>query len=139
MKANLFFLAIFSLTVISCEKYKEFEHLEVINSSFTGSVSVSESAGDIDGDYSGMVDSGNYTFIWDNPSKGVVLNVSNSSLAGTIQFVLEDSRGNEVLNQTLTAGVSNSFSEDGKKGKWKVKIIFSDFEGEGTFDLNPIN
>jgi hypothetical protein len=38
----------------------------------------------------------------------------------------------------LTEGESNAFSEDGKKGKWKVKIVFTDFEGDGAFDLNPI-
>ena len=138
MKANLFFLSILILIVISCEKYSEFDHLEVIDYSFTGSILVNESAGDIDGDFSGMSDSGSYTFIWDNPAKGAVLNVNNSSLGGTIQFVLKDSRGNKILNETLTAGDSNAFSEKGKKGKWKVKIIFSDFEGDGTFDLNPI-
>ena len=138
MKANLFFLSILILIVISCEKYSEFDHLEVVDYSFTGSILVNESAGDIDGDFSGMSDSGSYTFIWDNPAKGAVLNVNNSSSGGTIQFVLKDSRGNKILNETLTAGVSNAFSEEGKKGKWKVKIIFSDFEGDGTFDLNPI-
>jgi len=85
-----------------------------------------------------MNDSGTYTFIWDNPTKGVVLNVNSSPGSGTVQFVLEDSRGNEVLNQTLSAGVSNAFSSDGRKGKWKVKLVISDFESDGTFDLNPI-
>ncbi|MCF8231427.1 MAG: hypothetical protein K9J27_04490 [Bacteroidales bacterium] len=63
MKTNIFFLSILMFTVISCEKYRKFDHLEVID---------------------------------------------------------------------------NSFTEDGKSGKWKVKIVFSDFEGDGTFDLNPI-
>jgi len=140
MKTKIFYLSFMVLAVTSCEKYREFDHLEVIDNSFTGSISISESAGDIDGMYNGSEDSGNYTFIWDNPTKGFVLNIDNASASGgTLQFVLEDSRGNEVLNETLTPGLSKAFSKDGKKGKWKVKIIFSDFEGNGTFDLNPIN
>jgi hypothetical protein len=138
MKPNFFFLTLLVISICSCEKYSTFDHLEVIDNSFSGSISVNESAGDIDGVFNGMSDSGTYTFIWDNPAKGAVLNVNTSPGSGIIQFVLEDSRGNEVLNQTLTTGVSNAFAEEGNKGKWKVKIVFSVFEGEGSFDLNPI-
>lgn len=138
MKTKFLFITLLTLSIISCEKYREFDHLEVVDNSFSGTISVTEYAGDIDGSFTGMNDSGTYTFVWDNPTKGMVLNVNSLSGSGTVQFVLEDSRGNEVLNETLTAGGSNTFSEDGKKGKWKIKIIFSDFEGDGTFDLNPI-
>jgi len=138
MKVKLSLLICLIFCITSCEKYREFDHLEVVDNSFSGSISVNEYAGDIDGVYNGVKDSGTYTFIWDNISKGVVLNVNTSSGNGTIQFILKDSRGVEVLNETLSAGESNAFSKDGKKGKWKVKIVFTAFEGEGTFDLNPI-
>ena len=138
MKSKFFFITLLTLSIISCEKYREFDNLEIVDNSFSGTISVTESAGDIDGSFMGMNDSGTYSFIWDNPTKGAVINVNHISGSGTVQFVLEDSRGNEVLSQTLTAGGSNAFSTDGKKGKWKIKIVFSDFEGDGTFDLNPI-
>lgn len=51
-----------------------------------------------------MADPGTYAFIWDNPSKGAVLNVEAMPGSGSIQFDLEDSMGNEVLNETLTSG-----------------------------------
>jgi len=138
MKTKFLFITLLTLSIISCEKYREFDNLEVIDNSFPGTMTVTESAGDIDGNFIGINDSGSYTFIWDNPSKGAVLNISTLSGSGTVQFVLEDSRGKEVLNEILTAGGSTAFAENGKKGKWKVKLVFSDFEGDGTFDLNPI-
>lgn len=136
MKSKFLFIILLALSIISCEKYREFDHLEVVDNSFSGSISVNESVGDIDGVYNGMINSGTYTFIWDNPTRGMVLSVNTLSGSGTIQFVFEDSRGNEVLNETLTAGMPNAFSKEGKKGKWKVKIVFTDFEGDGTFDLD---
>jgi hypothetical protein len=136
MKTFVFFLLLF--TIISCGKYRDYNDLEVIENSFSGSMTLSESTYDIDGEFLGDTDSGVYTFIWDNPAKGMVLNVINSSEEGTIQFVIEDSRGNEVLNESLSSAASDAFSKDGKKGKWKVKVVFTDFKGEGKFDLNPI-
>lgn len=138
MKTKFLFITLLTVSIISCEKYREFDHLEVIVNTFSGTISVTESAGDIDGSFIGMNDSGTYSFVWDNPTKGTVLNVNSLSGSGTVQFVLEDSRGNEVLKETFTAGGSIAFSEDGKKGKWKIKLFFSDFEGDGAFDLNPI-
>jgi hypothetical protein len=86
MKVKFFFLTFLVLSIISCEKYKEFDHLEVVDNSFSGSISVNEYAGDIDGVYNGINDSGAYTFIWENPSKGVALNVNTLSGNGTIQL-----------------------------------------------------
>jgi hypothetical protein len=140
MTARISLLALTILFLTSCDKYRDLDNLEVTENSFTGTISVTESSGDVDGVYNGMTDSGTYAFIWDNPSKGAVLNVdplSNSS--GSIQFIMEDARGNEVLNETLNAGEPDAFSADGKKGKWKIKIVFSGFSGEGSFDLNPVN
>jgi len=136
-------ISLLSLTILfltSCEKYKDFDNLEVTENSFTGTISITESAGDLDGVFNGTGDSGTYTFIWDNPAKGAVLNIdASSSSGGSIQFVLKDSRGNEALNEEISSGESDTFSMDGKKGKWKVKMVFSDLEGDGNFDLNPVN
>jgi hypothetical protein len=137
MRTKLLFITLLTLSITSCEKYREFDQLEVVNNSFSGTISVSESAGDLDGSFIGMNDSGAYGFIWDNPTKGAILNTDVFVDGGSVQFILEDSRGNEVLN-VLTSGESNVFSIEGKKGKWKVRIVFFEFEGDGTFDLNPI-
>jgi hypothetical protein len=139
MKANILFLSLAVFYCTSCEKYRDFDHLETIENSFSGTISVTETAGDIDGNYRGMVDSGTYIFIWDNPSRGAVLNVDSWSSSGSIQYLLNDARGNQVLNETMFSGTSNRFAVEGKKGKWKVIILFSEFDGDGTFDLNPTN
>lgn len=126
------------MSFVSCEKYREFDNLEERKTSFTGVISVTESVGDLDGIYSGSGDSGTYSFVWDNPAKGAVLSVENLTGSGTIQFILKDSKGDEVMNEGLNANESNAFAKEGKKGKWLVEIIFTDYSGEGTFDLNPI-
>jgi hypothetical protein len=88
----------------------------------------------------GLDDSGTYAFIWDNPSKGAVLSVETwSGSNGGIRFILEDARGKEVLNKKINLGESDAFSVDGRKGKWKVGIVFSEYSGEGSFNLNPVN
>lgn len=138
MSARTLLLALTVLFLSSCEKYRDFENLETTENSFTGTVSVTESSGDIDGVFNGMTDSGAYGFIWDNPAKGAILIADVSGDSGSVQFILEDYRGNEVLNAFLS-GDSNMFSINGKKGKWKVRIVFFEFEGDGNFDLNPVN
>jgi len=56
---------------------------------------------------------------------------------GSVQFKVEDSCGDEVVNTVLYEG-ENIFSIDGKSGKCKVSLVFIEFEGEGSFDLNVI-
>ena len=138
MKTRISLLVLTILFLSSCEKYRDFDNLETTEDSFTGTISVTESSSDINGVFNGMADSGAYGFIWDNPAKGAVLNAEVLGNSGSVQFILEDSRGNEVLSASVS-GESNVFSIDGKKGKWKVRIVFFDFEGDGNFDLNPVN
>lgn len=121
----------------ACEKYKDYENLEVIENNFTGTILVSESVGDVDGEFMGSVDSGVYGFIWENPTKGALLYVDALVDTGSVRFIVEDSRGDEVLNASVT-GTESSFSINGKKGNWKIRVSFSDFGGEGSFDLNPV-
>lgn len=138
MKTRISLLVLTILFLSSCEKYSDFDNLETTENSFTGTISVTESSSDINGVFNGMADSGAYGFIWDNPAKGAVLNAEVLGNNGSVQFILEDSWGNEVLSASVS-GESNVFSIDGKKGKWKVRIVFFDFEGDGNFDLNPVN
>jgi len=50
--------------------------------------------------------------------------------------VIEDAKGNQVLNATA-AGRQNNFSVVGKKGKWRVRLVFFEYDGEGEFLLAP--
>jgi len=134
---KVFLIAITLLLLHSCEKYGDFSQLEEIENSFSGSISVTESTGDINVTFSGLNDSGAYGFIWDNPARGAILNADVSVDSGSVQFIFEDARGNEVLN-TITSGES-VFSIEGKKGKWKVRIVFIEFAGDGNFGLYPVN
>lgn len=138
MKIKLLLLILTIMLLNACEKYRDFDNLEASVNTYTGTISITESAGDIDGDFSGTDDSGAYGFIWDNPTKGAVLTIDVVPAAGTVQFIVEDSRGNEVLNAAVS-GASNLFLIEGKKGKWQVRIVFFEFEGQGNFDLNPVN
>lgn len=138
MTARIILIALTLLFLTSCEKYRDFDNLERTENSYTGTISVTETSGDINCIFNGMNDSGTYGFIWDNPAKGAILNADVFGDSGSVQFILEDSRGNEVLN-AITSGESNVFSIEGKKGKWKVRIVFFEFEGDGNFNLNPVN
>src|SRR5690606_14583986 len=114
VKALILFLA--AITSFSCEKYREYDPFEVIENNFTGNFSVRLTASDVEGDYYGTADSGKYTFIWDNPSKGAVINLDNSLVSdGTMQVLMRDSRGGEVLNENFSSGISEAFSKKGKK------------------------
>lgn len=140
MKVNVINLIFFTLTLISCGKYREFDHLELIDQSYTGAVSITESEGDVSGIYIGDNDFGTYTFVWDNPSRWVEFAADNmASRGGSVRFILRDSRGREIAAKTLTRGFSYRISTVGRRGKWKVSLVFTNFEGTGTFEVKPIN
>ena len=135
------FLLVFAISIFSsCETYRGYESLEVVDDTYTGELRIDESVGDIDGTFSGIGDSGTFSFVWDNPSRGAVLVLDVISGSGTVQLLLNDSRGEEVLNETLTAAAMVSLSQattNNRSGKWLVTLVFTDFDGEGTFDLGP--
>lgn len=124
----------------ACGKYRLFDNLEVVEQTYTGLITVSKSGQDIDGVFEGTMDSGSYSFIWDNPSRGAVLYLElTAHSGGSVQLVFFDAKGNEVLQETRSAIGSDAFAIDGKRGKWKIALQFSAFEGSGHIDLNPIN
>jgi hypothetical protein len=137
MMARIGIFAITILLLTSCEKFRGFDNLEITEDSFTGTTSLTESTGVVNGTFNGMTDSGAFGFIWENPTKGAVLDVEVFGSKGNVSFILEDSRGHEVLNAT-TAGESNVFFIEGKKGKWKLRVVFFEFEGNGNFSLSPV-
>lgn len=62
---------------------------------------------------------------------------------GSVQFIINDKKGKEVLNQTLTGGADvDTFagvSEEGKAGMWKVTMILTNFNGDGSYSIHPGN
>ena len=136
----ILFLATTMLT--SCSKYKKYDNKEVIEDNYTGSV-VMDNDSDPDGDFSGNGDNGTFSFAWANTGTKAFVKFDITATEGSVQLVLKDKRGKEVLNQTLTGGAGiDSFegiSEEGKTGTWKVSLTFTNFKGSGSFELDPAN
>lgn len=124
----------------SCEK---FEDGEVIENTFTGNLVVTSNGTDPAGDFIGNGDSGTYKFAWDNPKKKAQLNFDITSPSGSVQIILEDKKGNEVLNQTLNGGSQvdtfSGISIEGKEGVWVVTINLTNFDGDGSYSILPLD
>ena len=136
-------LAIIFLTAIavcSCEKYDDYDNMEVVENTYTGNVIIESGGADPGGDFTGNGDSGTYSFAWKNPSSRAELNFDITTPTGSVQFILRDAKGKEVLNKTRSAGGNDTFSgvsDKGEKGIWLVEIILNDFDGDGSFSLSP--
>jgi hypothetical protein len=143
-KLRFLFTAVLSITLlVSCGKYKEYDNNEVVENSFTGAILPTSTGSDPAGDFTGNGDSGTYSFAWENTSNTASLNFDITSPTGSVQMILNDKKGNEVLNQTLTAGSGTDtfagVSEEGKAGMWLVTIVLTNFDGDGSYSLNPGN
>ena len=126
---------IFIIGISSCNN-KSHVNLEVLENSYSGSITISSALGNLDGDFTGNDDSGTYYFVWCNPSAGAVLNLDVTAGSGSVQFLQKDARGTMVFTETIVAGggeVFTKITENGKKGKWLVKIIFSNFDGNDDY------
>lgn len=133
----------FIIGISSCKKYRKYDDGEVVENTFTGNFDVGSTGSNPGGDFTGNGDSGVYSFVWDNSSSKAELNYDITTSGGSVTFVLKDAKGNEVLNETRSAGSGeDSFSgvsEEGKKGKWLVEITLTNFNGDGSYSLTPIN
>jgi hypothetical protein len=146
-KINLLLVLFLGLTVMtSCKKYKNFTDGEVIDNSFTGTITDTSNAGDPDGDFAGTGDSGTYSFAWVNSGIKAKLKFDISTPStGSVQMILNDKKGKEVLNQTLIGGSGvdsyEGISQEGKggAGTWKATIIFKNFTGDGSYEIDPAN
>lgn len=143
MKTNKTILALVAAAGIlmalpSCKKVKDGK---VVTDTYTGNVSAKHDA-EPDGDFTGNGDNGTYAFGWDNPSSRAEVNFDITTPTGSLQFILEDADKKEVLNKTRSAGGNDTFSGEssaGTPGVWKVSLIFTDFDGDGSFSIEPID
>ena len=129
---------VLSATFTSCNKPKDGE---VIENTYSGNVSVTSTGSDPAGDFTGDGDAGTYKFGWENPKSKASLNFDITSPTGSVQFILEDKKGTEVLNETLyaTSGPDtfSGVSSEGEPGVWVVSIILTDFDGDGSYSIHP--
>ncbi len=136
----IFSVLFFSMT--SCKKeYAQYNDGEVVEDSFTGTVDVTSTGTNPAGDFEGDGNSGTYSFAWENSKRRAHLNFDITSPSGSVQMILNDARGNEVLNQTITGGNSadtySGLSEEGVSGMWLVTVVLSNFDGDGSYSLEP--
>ena len=126
----------------SCEKYDQYDNLQIVENTYTGEVIIESGGADPGGDFLGNGDSGTFSFAWNNPRSRAELNFDRTSPTGSGQWIRRDAKGKEVLNKTRSAGGNDTFSgesEKGDEGMWLVEIILTDFDGDGSFSLSPVD
>ena len=142
MKNSYLILIVASIFLVGCGKYRKYDNMEVVDNSFTGAVMITSTAATPAGDFEGSGDSGTYSFAYDNPKKRAEVNFDVTSSAGSVQMIIKDAKGNEVLNETRSGGGNDTYSGttvEGKKGVWLVEIILSNMNGDGSFSINPVD
>lgn len=126
----------------SCAKeYAAYANMEIVEVAYSGLVSIPSVGANPGGDFEGKGDSGIYSFVWSNPSKIGALNYAITTSSGSVQFILREAVGREVLNETRTANGDNTFSgssSEGRPGNWLAEIRFTGFNGDGRFSLTPV-
>lgn len=145
LKSTLKFALLLSILIssASCSKeYADYKNKEVVEDTYTGNVE-SEGKVDPDGDFTGNGDSGTYSFAWENSKKTADVNFDvTTSAGGSVQMIINDAKGKEILNETRPVDGNDTFSgvtAEGKEGTWLVQLIFTDFNGDGSYSLSPGN
>lgn len=137
----LLLFAVITLSTSCKKEYAQYNDGEVVEDNYTGTVDVTSTGTNPAGDFEGDGNAGTYSFAWENSKKRAHLNFDITSPSGSVQMILNDARGNEVLNQTITGGNSvdtySGLSEEGAAGMWLVTVILTDFDGDGSYSLEP--
>lgn len=136
MFAMMFALLVF----VSCKK--KLEDGKVVEDTYSGNVNVTSTGSNPGGDFTGNGDAGIYAFGWENSKPKAEANFDITTPTGSVQLILEDADGTEVLNKTRSAGGEDSYSgvsASGTPGVWKVTFVFTDFNGDGSYSLTPVD
>ena len=143
VKFNILVLAtavIASVSLNSCSD--EYEDREIITDTYSGNIDVTSVGFDPAGDFTGNGDSGTFSFAWRNPQRRASANFDITTNTGSVQMIINDNAGTVVLDRILTAGGVDSYSgvsDAGEEGIWIVKLIITDFIGDGSYSLHPGN
>ncbi|MDX1651449.1 MAG: hypothetical protein R3277_03080 [Brumimicrobium sp.] len=128
---------------VACKKYRKYDNMEVVENTYTGNVAITSVGADPAGDFTGDGDSGEYSFVWENPKSTAQVNFDvTTSGGGSVTMVINDAKGNEVLNKTRPGDGDDTFSgvtQEGKSGNWLVTLKLNQFNGDGSFSINPGN
>ena len=95
----------------------------------------------VDGDVVGNGGSATNSYVWNNSLTTAELNMDiTASSGGSLQIVVNDADGVQVINKTLTVGVGDDSatvcSQAGTAGDWTVTVTATDFNGDASFSLS---
>lgn len=139
IKSIAFLLLVVGLAMgtSSCSKFD----LDQVENTFSGNVDVTSGGSTPAGDFTGNGDSGTYSFTYDNTSSRADVRFDITTPTGSVNMMVQDKRGTTVLDHTIMGGApEDSFSgltEEGKEGIWKVTITLTNFNGDGSYSINP--
>lgn len=124
-------LALTPMLLTNCSKDESFANV-IINEGNT----------DLGGDVIGNGGSTQKSFKWNNPLRRVDWNMDMTARkGGSFNLRIDDSNGNNVLNQTLVAGVGDDsksgVSRLGTPGEWTITVTLTNFNGDGSFSISP--
>ena len=129
--------------IMSCnkDKYDDFENTQIIENTYSGNVDNFAGDSDPDANFTGDNDTGILSFAWVNSGSTakVKLDITSSS-TGSVKLILNDSKGKEVFKKEFSNSGNvitfDGLTEEGKSGTWKVSLEFSNFDGEGSFEID---
>ncbi len=79
---------------------------------------------------------------WENSSSKAEYEFEiNAESKSSATLILKDADGNEVLNKTLNGGNdgtnTSGVSSSGAAGEWTIKLELNNFDGTGSFSVDP--
>jgi hypothetical protein len=136
MKKNVLFnVLVVLLSVLVLQSCSSIVPLE---NSFNGSINMEPNKRSPSGEFRGNNSSGIYSFEWNNTRNHANADIDITVTKGTVQLIINDPKGVEVFNTELTTGSIDSFSgitNSGAPGEWLIKLVFNEFNGEGSFSV----
>lgn len=129
LSAILILISLFTLS--SCQS-----NVATVENTFNGNMQIKGS--NPEGEFTGNNSSGVYSFNWNNTRDFANADLDMTVSKGSVQLIVNDVKGVEVFNTTLVSGGLDSFSgvtNKGQTGEWLIKLVFKDFNGEGSFSV----
>lgn len=137
----IFSLLLSAGLLFSCTKYDDGE---VIENSFLGAMYVNKASDHPEGNFISTDDNGNFTFAWENngTKASAQLQLENAQ-SGSVQMVIRDKKDKIVLQEVLLVqdGPEDfaKVSDAGKSGIWEISLIFTDYTGEGSYEIKSVD
>ncbi|QCK17061.1 hypothetical protein DCC35_10985 [Mangrovivirga cuniculi] len=140
LKVALSTVLLFVITVGCKDDYEPYAHVTFTE---TGT-EIENTSSDIEGDVVGDGGSTTEVYTWNNSRTTVEFNMDITAVkGGSFNLTIQDADGVEVLNETLVVGQGDDsrsgVSASGTPGDWTVTVTLVEFNGDGSFSVNPGN